>query len=285
MKKIAVIAGIALLIILAAQCKKKQDVAADKAAVEHIVVNDKTWFNSSTTTDSTNDTTYVQLTPDTVLFWWRGTQTHDTAVLDVQVVGDSAYVGWSRHNAGDLNLLIKVPDTSWQLWVKKVVETARVSGIFTRTGASDDSNRGWSLKRISLATGASDSVNTVRIDSLRIQSETNPNLLIVDPLHKYFRLDSLTRFTSGELVSLTLYTNATDGNAFLHTFIFTFPWYIRVQFAHQGNGVYTGAWHAQIIEFPRFCIFDVMDHRTLFTPTYGYDFAGWLFPYRILNQD
>lgn len=284
MKKIAVIAGIALLIILAAQCKKKQDVAADKAAVQHIVVNDKTWFNSSTTTDSTNDTTFVQLGLDTLLFWWRGTQTHDTAMVDVQVVGDSAYVGWSRHNMGDLNLLIKVPDTSWQLWVKKVVETARVSGIFSRTGTSDDSNRGWRLSRISLAAGASDSVNTVRIDSLRIASQTNPNLLIVDPLHTYYRLDSLTRFTSGEMVNLTLYTNAFDGNAFLHTFVFFFPWYIRLQFTHQGNGVYTGSWPAQTIEFPRFCIFDIMDHRTLFTPEYAYDFTGWLFPYRILNQ-
>ena len=41
MKKIAVIAGIALLMVLAAQCKKKQDVAADKAAVKNLVANDK----------------------------------------------------------------------------------------------------------------------------------------------------------------------------------------------------------------------------------------------------
>jgi hypothetical protein len=284
MRKIALVAGTALLVILAVQCKKKQDVAADKAAVEHIVATDKNWFNSSTTTDSTHDTTYVQLGTDTVLFWWRGVQTHDTAMVDVQVVGDSAYVGWSRHNYGDLNLLIKVPDTSWQLWVKKVAETARVNGIFTRVGTSDDTNRGWRLRRISLATGTSDSVNTVRIDSLRIQSETNPDLVIKDPLHTYYRIDSLTRFTSGEPVTITLYTNALDGNAFLHTFVFVFPWYVRVPFTHQDNGVYTGSWHTQVVEFPRFCIFDLMDHRTLFTPDYGYDFSGWLFPYRILNQ-
>jgi hypothetical protein len=281
MKKIAVIAGIALLIVLAAQCRKKQDVAADKAAVQHIVANEKTWFNASTTTDSTSDTTFVQLGLDTVLFWWRGTQTHDTAVVNINVVGDSAYVDWSRHNVGDLYLLIKVPDTTWQLWVKKVFETARLSGIFARTGASDDSNRGWTLKRISLAAGASDSTRSVVIDSMRIHSQTTTDMLVIDPLHTFYRLDSLPRFTSGEVVTITLYTNATDGNAFLHTFA---PWYVRLRFTHAGNGVYTGTWHAQLMEIPRFAIFDVMDHRTLFTPSYGYDFAGWLFPYRIKNQ-
>jgi hypothetical protein len=280
MKKIAVIAGVALLIILAAQCKKKQDVAADKAAVEHIVVNDKTWFDSNTSTDST----FVMggLAPsDTALIWWRGVQTHDTAAIGITVVGDSAHVDWTRHNFGDLNLLIKVPDTTLQLWVKKVFETTRIGGIFTRTGTSDDSNRGWSLKRISLAAGVSDSTHTVTIDSMRIHSETTTDMLISDPLHTFFSLDSLPRFTSGEVVTITLYTNATDGNAFLHTFA---PWYVRVPFTDAGNGVFTGTWHAQLMEIPRFAIFDVMDYRTLYTPTYGYDFAGWQFPYRIENQ-
>lgn len=288
MKRLILTISLLILVLMFVQCKKKQDVEADKVAIRQAVINDNNWFNSSTKTDSTNDTTHVKLSADTILFWWRGDQTHDDPTINIDVVGDSALVDWSRHNYGDLNLLIKVPDTtSWQLWVKKVYETTRVRGVFRRTGDSNDSLRGWILQKISLAAGVSDSVNSVKIDSLRIQSESNPNLLIKDPLNSFYRVDSLPYFHPAELVTITLYTNISAGNAFLHTFILSFPWYVRLQFNNIGNGVFTGTWHAQLIAFPRFAIFDLMNHQTLFTPpgSYGYDFCGWLFPYQIRNPD
>jgi hypothetical protein len=286
MKRIILTASLVILVLMFMQCKK-QDIEADKTAVRQAVINDNNWFNSSTTTDSTHDTTYVKFGKDTLLLWWRGVQTHNAPTINIDVVGDSALVDWSRHNYGDLNLLIKVPDTSWQLWVKKVYETTRVRGIFRRAGDTNDSLRGWILQKISLATGVSDSVNSVKIDSLRIQSPSNPNLLINDPINSFYRIDSLPKFHSAESVTVTIYTNATDGNAFLHTFIFIWPWYLRVPFDNLGNGVYTGTWRAQIVEFPRFAIFDLMSHQTLFAPagTYGYDFSGWLFPYQIKNTE
>ncbi len=287
MNRVILISCLALLVILSIQCKKKQDIEADKAAIKQAVLNDKNWFNSSTTTDSTHDTTTVKLGSDTVLFWWRGVQTHSEPTVDIEVVGDSAHVDWSRHNFGDLNLLIKVPDTSWQLWVKKVYETARVRGVFRRAGDTNDSLRGWRLQKISLVTGISDSINTVKIDSMRIQSQSIPNMLIVDPLISYYSIDSLPRFRSAEQVTLTLYTtNAMNGDAFLHTFIFIPPWYVRDKFNNLGDGIYIGTWKTQIIEFPRFAILDLINHQTLFTPstTFGYDFNGWLFPYQIKND-
>ena len=42
--------------------------------------------------------------------------------------------------------------------------------------------------------------NTVQLDSLRIMSQTNPDLVVTDPLNTYFRVDSLIRFTSAEAV-------------------------------------------------------------------------------------
>ncbi|MDH5186499.1 MAG: hypothetical protein OEW70_05480, partial [candidate division WOR-3 bacterium] len=67
--------------------------------------------------------------------------------------------------------------------------------------------------------------------------------------------------------------------------IFAIIPYVRLPFNYIGNGVYTGTWNTQIVEFPRFAIFDLMNHKTLFTPpdVYGYDFCGWLFPYQIKN--
>ncbi len=286
MKKAILTAGLVLLVILSMQCKK-EDIEADKDAVRQAVLNDDNWFGCSTTTaDSTPDTTKVILSTDTVLFWWRGVQTHSEPIVNVEVVGDSAHVDWSRHNFGDLNLLIKVPDTTWQLWVKKVFETAHVRGVFRRAGDTNDSLRGWRLQEISIATGISDSVNAVKIDSMRIQSQSIPNMLIIDPMNSYYRIDSLPRFRSNEQVTITLYTNAVEGKAFLHTFILSIFPYVRLPFNHIGDGVYTGTWNTQLIEFPRFAIFDLMNYKTLFTPSevYGYDFNGWLFPYQIKND-
>ncbi|MFB0509557.1 MAG: hypothetical protein ACETVX_03595, partial [bacterium] len=278
MKRVILMAGLALLIIINMQCKEKQDIEKDKDAVRQAVLNDDNWFGCSTTTDSTIDTSEVKFGTDTLLGWWRGVQTHSEPTVDVQVVGDSAYVDWSRHNYGDLNLLIKVPDTSWQLWVKKVYETASVRGIFRRTGDTNDSLRGWRLQKISLATGISDSITQVKIDSLRIQSQSIPDMVIKDPLNSFYRIDSLPSFRSAEQVTITLYTNATEGKAFLHTFIFAIIPYVRLPFNYIGNGVYTGTWNTQIVKFPRFAIFDHINYKTLFTPpdVYGYDFCGWL---------
>jgi hypothetical protein len=274
--------GLALLTVALTQCGPKSDLEADKAAVRSLVTG-SAWFDASTTTDTTRDTTGLGLDPDTVLVWWRGAQTHNQPTVEVSISGDSGFVDWSRNNFGDLNLLLKAPDTSWQLWVKKVFETAQLRGVFLRSGNSDDSLRGWQLKGISLARGRSDSTHTVTIDSVRIMSVSQPNLVIVDPLNTYYRLDSLPFFAPGEQVTITVYTNVPDGNVFLQTFEYwgIIPIWIRLPFRNDGNGVYVGSWPAQRIPAPRFAIFDVMDHRTLYTPDYGYDFSGWLFPYRI----
>lgn len=261
-------------------CRGKGDAEADREAIIRLIRQDTVWFNANTEVDST-DTTMIALN-DTLLIWWRGAQTHSEPIIYVGVHGDSAFVTWARANFGPFYLLIKPPDTTWLFWTKKVSETAKIQAVFRRTGdISDTITRGWQLKKISLAYGQSDSVHTVRIDSLRIQSSSYPNLLITNPLENFFSLDSLIAFSPGELVTITLYTNATNADAFLHTFILAWPFYLRVPFNNLGNGVFTGTWHAQLIPFPRYAFFDLLNHATLFTPDYKYDFNGWLLPYRI----
>jgi hypothetical protein len=169
----------------------------------------------------------------------------------------------------------------WVLWDKNLAETAEVRATFLRTGTVDDEHRGWQLHTISLAYGASDSVNTVRIDSVRINCLSYPDLLIADPLNTYYDVEDLLTFQSLEDVTVTLYTNVVDGNAFLHTFILAWPYYVRLPFANMGNGVYQGTWNAQIIAVPRFAIFDLLSHSTIYTETDPYDFNGWLLPYTI----
>jgi WD40 repeat protein len=261
----------------------KPDVAADRAAIIGLVERDTVHFSPSTSHDSATGGGYFA-SGETLILWWRGPQTHDTAVIEVEVKGDSAVVSWSRHNFGYLHILAQVPDTTLQLWNKNLVETVRLSAIFRREGKESDTDRGWRLKKISLATGASDSVNTVRIDSVRIRTSLR-EITIRAPLATYFAPDSLFWFTPGEQVTITLWTNATEGVAFLHTFILIWPFYIRVPFEYLGDGVFQGTWQAQLVPSFRFAIFDLMARSTIYTPDAPYDFNGWLFAYQVRTAD
>ncbi len=282
MKKMAVLL-FGVMVCLAIISCKKQDIAADKAAIMALVEKDTVHFSASTRHDSTTGGGYFAA-GETLIFWWRGPQTHDTAVINVEIKGDSAVVLWSRRNFGYLHILIQVPDTTLQLWNKNLRETVRLSAIFRREGKESDTDRGWRLRMVSLATGTSDSVNTVRIDSLRIQSSLR-GITIRSPLTTYFRPDSLFWFTPGEEVTVTLYTNATGGIAFLHTFVLVWPFYVRVPFNYLGDGVFQGTWHAQVVPSFRFAIFDLMTRSTIYTPDAPYDFNGWLFPYQVRTAD
>jgi hypothetical protein len=281
MKKTMVLTILFVAAFLVGTACKKQDVAKDKAALEELVRADNEHFPAGTTGDSVGN-----LVDDTtVVFWWRGAQTHDSAPgLAVEVVGDSGWVEWSQHNYGDVFIWAKTDSTHAERWTKDLVETVKLAAIFKREGQTSDNDRGWKLKQISLASGRSDSTHTVNIDSMRIQSSIR-NYLFVDPLASFFRIDSLFSLTPGENVTITLYTNATSGRAFLHTFIAVWPFYVRPEFDYQGDGVFSGTWHAQYIQGFKFAIFDLMSTTTLSTPDQPYDFNGWLLPYTIKTAE
>ncbi|MGQ9707258.1 MAG: hypothetical protein ACUVUR_00060 [bacterium] len=281
MHKAVIIAMMVLIVIGIISCKSP-DVAADRAAILTLVEKDTVHFNTSTSHDSTSSGYFTA--GDTQVLWWRGPQTHDTAMITVGVAGDSAQVTWERHNFGEFHILAKPPDTSLVLWNKNLIETARLCAIFKREGKESDSDRGWRLKKISLAMASSDSVNTVRIDSVRLHSSLR-ELLIVSPLTTFFPIESLFSFTPGEEVTITLYTNATEGLAFLHTFILVWPFYVRVPFNYQGDGIFQGTWHTQLVPSFRFAIFDLLHRSTIYSPDAPYDFNGWLFAYQIKTAD
>lgn len=278
MKKILSAILVLAVVCFWTQCSK-QDIQADEAAIESLIMEDSIWFNTGTTVDSTSNKSFSNR--DTLVVWWRGVQTHNQPTIQINIVDDSAWVSWSRGNYGYLYSLAYCDTPPWVLWTKDVAETAQIRATFLRVGGTSGENRGWQLHSLSLATGVSDSVNTVRLDSVRIESQSYPNLVIKNPLNTYYSVDNLLTFTSAEDVTLTLYTNVVDGEAFLHTFIFAWPFYVRVNFTNQGNGVYQGTWQTQVLPFPRYAIFDLLDHSTLYTPDGLYDFSGWLLPYTI----
>jgi len=266
--------------IFFASCKK-QDLDKDKAAVRALVEADTAHFKAGTSGDSTENTSLAEDTTRGI--WWRGPQTHDSApVIEIEVVGDSAWVGWHQHNYGEIYHWVRIATDTAVKWTKSLQEAVRLNAIYRREGKDTDADRGWKLKKISLAYGVSETANTVRIDSLRIHSSLR-DILIVGPLDTYYWVDSLVAFTPGEKLDITLYTNVTDGYAWLHAF---WLWVlVRLPFQSQGDGVYTGTWNAQMIEGFRFAIFDLMTKTTLMDPVAPYDQTGWLLPYKIQTAE
>jgi hypothetical protein len=152
---------------------------------------------------------------DTLLKWWRGRQMHSQPIISIEINGDSTFVSWTRKDSGPLYLLIKLPDTTRLFWTKVLSETVKINAIFLKTrDVSDTITRGWQLEKIPLAWGQSNTVRTVRIDSLRIQSSSYSNLLITNPLETFFSVDSLISFSPGESVTLTFYTNTQNACAY-----------------------------------------------------------------------
>jgi len=253
----------------------------DQDAIRGLIDRDSVWFSAGTEVDSAG-TGGSCCDGDTWFVWWRGEQTHPDGNLVVEVTGDSAWVEWSWRNVGAIYTMAKPPDTTWLLWTKRVLETAAVRAVFRRdNGPATSADRGWRLGSVSLATGVSDSGNTVRIDSVRVQSTSNPDLLIVDPLNTFYDVTDLVAFSPGEIVTVTLYTNAEEARAFLHTFVLQWPFYVRAEFQHEGGGVFRGVWPAQVVPFPRFALFDLMHRNTIQREVWDYDYSGWLFPYQI----
>lgn len=257
----------------------------DQQAIESLIKADTVWFNTNTEVDSAEPTAQILVqTEDTAIIWWRGKQTHPGATIDIEIVGDSAYVEWTRGNKGNLNIWTGIPGEPAKFWQKEVVETAKLNAVFHRTGSVSDPNRGWVLEKISCAWGESDNVHTVKIDSIRIESASNSNLVIKDPLSTFYDTTNLITFAPAESIDITLYTSGPEANAFLHTFILILPFYVRTPFQNLGNGIHKGTWRAQLIPFPRYAIFDILNHKTLYTEEESYDFNGWLLPYNIKAQ-
>jgi hypothetical protein len=272
MKRKLLVAAVLALAVIISQCAKE----TDEDAILDLIAADTIYFNTDTEGDSAAQE--YSLSRDTTILWWRGPQTHSQPIIEINIAEDSAWVSWSRANYGDLRIIrIDTLDD----WTKPLSETAELRATFLRTGTEDDEYRGWELHTISLAYGESTPSSTVRIDSVRINSDSYPDTLILDPLNTFFDVENLITFQPLESCTVTLYTDTPEGHAFLHTYILTWPYFVRDEFTHIADGVYQGVWTAQVVAVPRFAIFDLMPHSTLYTPDQPYDFNGWLLPYTI----
>ncbi len=283
MKRLLVVCLFVPFILVGCQ-KSTEEADLDEQAIVDMMGGSE-WFDltghfEGTPVDDSGstDTTYFVKDSIVPILWGRRITGHPNSEVGITITGDSAFVSFTIHTVGTLNILGWDPDTGWVGLQKPLDETSQLSAVYKRTGTATDVHRGWELTDISGAEGASDSVCTVRIDSVRIQSTSYQDTVLTDPLD-IIPIENTMTFTPGEQVTLTVYTNDSTLRLFLHVFVHWWPWHVRVPFANVGNGSYTGIWHAQLVPAVRFAVFDALQYETLHDDAYPYDFNGWLFPY------
>lgn len=272
------------LILAGCQKNPQEPAELDEQAITDIMEGSE-WFQlnehfEGAAVDDSGSSDTTRLVKDTIfpILWGRDITGHPNSKADITIVGDSAFVSFTIHTVGTLKILALNPDTGWVGIEKSLSETSQLYAIFKRLGTATDPHRGWELTDISGASGSSDSVLTVRIDSVRIQSTSHSDTVLSDPL-EIFPVENALSFTSGEQVTLTVYANAATLRLFLHVFLPHWPWHVRVPFTNAGDGTYTGVWNVQLIPAVRFAVFDCLHYGTLHDDEYPYDFNGWLFPY------
>ena len=289
MRRLPLILLLAVLFALPGCSKKSTNPSqTDEEAIQNIT-SDSDWFKLTSyyEGEAVSDSGDTTTTPgkarcDTLrVLWGRRITDHRGSELDIHITGDSAFVSWTIKTMGYFHIVKWSSDSGHWVHLKKPLsETAHLYAIFRRRGEATLPNRGWELAKISGAEGRSDSVCTVGIESILIQSSSY-DTTVTDPLELTDIADVFT-FVQGEEVTLTVQTeNEGPADLFLHVFTRLWPWHIRIPFQNNGDGTYTGTWRVQRIPAVRFAVFDLLRHETIYANDYPYDFNGWLFPYLV----
>ena len=270
----------------------------DEEAIQWLMGDNPSYFKTDNHYGE-EDTTGGSLrafTPITTYFWYREIEPDPAIHIEIDIVGDSAFVAWSGEFDGTLHLFSSTdtvfpPDTIIH-YTKDFTDYGERYAIFKRLFPVNDDllrRRGWRLVMVSGAEITSDP-NTVQIDSVRLNSVSYPDTLLTDPL-ALFAKDDVVTLTPEEKCSLTVYTNS--DTIVDHVFLHSWRRHInhhRSRFTRIGDGVYTGVWFAPAnmqgaVNVLHHAAFDLLDKETLDDTEEPYDANAWLFPYFVSTED
>ena len=270
----------------------------DKEAIDLLVKENPSYFNTENhygDEDTTGGSLFA-FVPVKTYFWYREIEPEPPIHIDIDIVGDSAFVAWSGKFDGTLHLFSSTdtvfpPDTIIH-YTKDFTDYGERYAIFKRLFPMDEDpqhRRGWRLVMVSGAEITSDP-NTVQIDSVRLNSVSYPDTLFTDPLALFAKEDVVT-LAPEEKCSLTVYTNSDT----IADYVFLHSWrrhisHHRSRFTPLGNGVYTGVWFAPAnmqgaVNVLHHSAFDLLDKETLDDTEKPYDCNAWLFPYFVSTAD
>jgi len=217
------------------------------------------------------------------VFWYREDTLNAPPEISVDVVGDSAYVTWTRNIDGIFHRFPTdtfPPLDSLQDIPKHLQDTITRYGVFMKDG---DPNRhhGWRLKKL---TGALiDSPNhTVSIDSVKITTNTD-TVVITDPL-AFLDTTNVLTLSCDDSVNVTVYVDPSKSVlVFLHSRSRRNERPHRWMFRLESPGVFTGWWKAPEMMGRHLAAVDVIEYNTIFSDdgtTYPYDSEAWIIPFR-----
>lgn len=300
MKNVVKLAGILVVIaaLLLTACSKESSTepepGTDLEAIQWLIGENPRYFNTQSHYGN-EDTTgggFSICSPVIHFFWYREVDPNPDIHLEIDIVGDSAFLAWTGEFTGTFHLFASdtfPPDTIDE-YLKDFQDYGTRYAIFKRMYPSQEDpmkRRGWRLYMVSGAEIVSEG-NTVRIDSVRLNCASYGDTLITDPLAMFAREDIIT-LVPEERCSLTVYTNSEDVD---HDYVFLHSWrrdieHHRHYFTHLGNGVFTGVWFAPVnssstVNMVHHCAFDMIDKQTLDDDIEPYDSNAWLFPYLVV---
>jgi hypothetical protein len=301
MKNAIKLTGICFLVLylLVLGCGKETtdpEPETDSEAIDWLINENPRYFNSENHYGD-EDTTGGKMgicTPIITYFWYRELDTEPTIHVEVDIVGDSAFVSWTGEFDGILHLFSSdtfPPDTILE-YTKDFLDLGTRYAVFKRVCTPEEDpyrRRGWRLVAVSGGEIVS-AENTVVIDSVRLNSESYPDTLFTDPLAIFAREDIVTLLPE-ERCSLTVYTNSDTVDV---DYVFLHSWrrnikHHRHRFAYVGNGTFTGVWFAPshtegAVDIVHHVAFDMLDKETLDDDVSPYDANAWLFPYLVTGS-
>lgn len=289
MKRLPLFLSLIVLFALTGCSKKSTNSEQTDEGTIREFIFDSDWFKltnhfegEAVSDSGDTSTTAGKVLCDTLtVLWGRKITGHPDPQVTIEITGDSAFVSWTINTVGWFHIIKWVSsDSSHWVHIKKPLsETANLYAIFKRRGEVNLPHRGWELNKISGAEGTSDSVCTVEILSINIQSSSY-DTTITNPLELFDITDVLT-FETGEEVKITVETTGEPAKLFLHVFTHLWPWHFRIPFQKEEGGTFIGTWKVQRIPAVKFAVFDLLRHETIYDDSYPYDSNGWLFPYLV----
>lgn len=270
----------------------------DEESIRSIILENPSYFNTQNHygEEDTTGGKFSGRSPINTFFWYREILPNPNIQVNIDIIGDSAFVTWTGEFDGILHLFASetFPPDSIIEYTKDFTDKGIRYAIFKRFYSPDEDpqhRRGWRLVELSGAEIISKDVNTVWIDSVRLNCSSYPDTLLNDPLALFEKEDIITLIPEEEC-TLTVYTNSDSANA---AYVFLHSWRRHIQnhrrrFNYIGNGVFTGVWFAPsnlsgAINAIHHCAFDMISRETLKDDTLSYNANAWLFPYKVRVSD
>ncbi len=235
--------------------------AREKGNTPEEAVRESEWFNSWVVKDT------AQVGKGTLIAWWRQPIKAETPVIEINVVGDSAYVKYYGKVSGLLHTYF-YPEGDF---TKDYGDSVRIEGVVMNLGTDDAPN--WQVVK---ATGVSGvgyiTPPTFTLDSVRITFGSY-DTLITDPMN-LASADEIPHLTPSDSVSITAYATG-DVVYLLHTWRGATEEHHRVQLTD--TNAYTLP--AGTTQGLHWAIIDVFARSAVEDTSAPYENIIWFIPY------